>query len=140
MIQTSSAGHEAGNYCLITINNVPVPLEDNWSGHHRGLNVVIINPSNCKVEFAGAFDTYKSNSEFEDFCDYEIPPGMIVTAACKDECAKNLSIKCERFFTQMGSRLIKKVRYRDSFAFIGIIGKRDPVESVGKRRKDSTTV
>lgn len=49
----------------ILVNGEKVYIGKNESGHFRGLHVVIINVSDGKVEFAKAFDTYKTSKEFE---------------------------------------------------------------------------
>lgn len=51
----------------------------------------MINSANFKVEFAQVFDTYKTPDMFDLFIENAIPDGMIVAAACQDECMSNLS-------------------------------------------------
>lgn len=83
VIQVHSAGHNAGNFAKVLINDAPVqPLPKNENGHHRGLHVVIIHPQTGKVEMAKVFDTYKSSSAFDGFITKGIPYGYIVVAAC----------------------------------------------------------
>ena len=50
--------------------------------------MVLVNRTNFKVEFSKVFDTYKCSDEFMET---HIPDGMIVIAACKDECVTALS-------------------------------------------------
>ena len=103
VIKVSSAGHHAGSLAEITINNEPIRIEMNENGHYRGLHIVIINPLNGKVEYSRAFDTYMSSMAFESFIDLGLPPGSIVVAACKDDCATKLSEKVKDWFLEMGS-------------------------------------
>ena len=48
---------------------------------------------------------------------------MIIIAACKDECASNLSFKVKKWFQSLGSKHIHNVKYRYAFCFIGMSGK-----------------
>ena len=63
---------------------------------------------------------------------YELKDGLIVAAACKDECYKELSDDCKLWFVIMGSMSIWDLNYRNSFAFIGIVGKKMPMEQVSE--------
>ena len=55
----------------------------------------------------------------------------IIVAACKDECTLKLSSKVKQFFVDMGSGEISNLGERQSFAFIGTLGKKDAVEKRG---------
>ena len=55
----------------------------------------------------------------------------IIIAACKDDCTKNLTWNSRKWFTDLGSRQVEKIQYRCSFAFIGIIGKKEVHERRG---------
>ena len=118
----SSAGFEAGNYARVSINNVPVKVELNASGHDRGVHIVVINKSNFEILAAKVFDTYKSSVGLKKFMSEEIPVGAIVVAACKDECTTALTWETKRLFATMGSMDIMKLKYRQAFVFIGTKG------------------
>ena len=47
--------------------------------------MVLIDPSNGKVQQATVFDTYESSEELNKFIS-DIPKGCIVVAACMDDC------------------------------------------------------
>ena len=138
MVQSSSAGFEAGDFALITINDIPVSIEELYKNkvekcNYRGLHIVVINPSTGKVESANIFDTYKSSFGLDAFIGKGVPDGYIVCAACKDECTMKLSHNCKKWFASMGSREIFNVRYRQSFAFIGVSNRKEEVhEKRGK--------
>ena len=51
-IYAFSAGFQAGNNAIITINNVPVYVARNVNNHYRGLHIVIINSRTSKPEIA----------------------------------------------------------------------------------------
>ena len=95
LVHTSaqSSGYNSSNIALITINNIPVIVQKNEHNHYRGLHIVVINPSNGKVEMAKVFDTYKTSNAFDNFIDERIPHGYVVIAACKDDCVTKLSRK-----------------------------------------------
>ena len=125
LIQASSAGFNAGNFAKITMNSMQVPVEKNESGHYRGLHLVIINPKSGQVESAKVFDTYKTSAALDELIRGGIPFGSIVVAACKDDCATNLSKYAKSWFAKMGSKEIWKLGYRQGFAFIGVLSGKD---------------
>ena len=115
VIQVSSAGFDSGNFASISIDNEKVALKPNSSGHARGLHIVVINPKTAKIEFAKVFDTFKGSTEFDSFIANDqgkIKPGSIIAAACKDDCARNLSDYGKAWFVNMGSMEILKLKYR----------------------------
>ena len=92
VIQVTSAGYEAELPAMITINNSPVSLKKNSSGHFRGLHIVIVDSVTGKLKYGKVFDTYKTSQYFERFINQEkVAHGHIVIAVCEDECTKNLS-------------------------------------------------
>ena len=68
VIQVTSSGFDGPNCAGIKINNALVEVQKNQSNHHRGLHLVIINPSNFRIEYAKVFDTYKDSTSFDVFC------------------------------------------------------------------------
>ena len=112
VVQASSGGFEGGNFAKITLNNYPVNIEKNENGHFRGLHIVILNPENGEIHSAKVFDTYKCSNEFDTFSVTRIPEEYIVIAACKDECATNLSEAGRQWFEDMGSKVIASLEYR----------------------------
>lgn len=112
LVQALSAGFHAGNYAKITINNKPIDLQRNSSGHYRGLHVVCINPRTGEHEFAMVFDTYNYPMNFDSFIARGIPEGYIIVIACKDDCITKLSHGAKRWLTALGSKEIAKLAYR----------------------------
>lgn len=86
------------------------------------MHVVVINPATGAVETNRVFDTYQSSEALEQFISKAIPEGHIVAAACRDECATNLSMRSKFWFSDMGSKEIWNLGYRDGFSFVGISG------------------
>ena len=78
-------------------------IEENSSSHCRGLHMLIICPISRKIKVQKCFDTYTSSEDLEKLIDNEILDGDFVIAACKDECARNLSHKVKAYFSEMGS-------------------------------------
>ena len=92
-IKATSSGFNGLDLAKVSINGTPVSIEANESGHHRGLNIVVVDPSNGKILVAKAFDTFKTSFGLDTFIGSKsIPEGSIVAVACKDECTANLSI------------------------------------------------
>ena len=139
IIQVSSSGFDGFNEAEIILNGSKVEVEKNEHGHYRGLHIVIINPTNGKVEFAKAFDTYKSRVAFDVFIGKYIPKGHIIVAACKDECYTNLSHNAQRWFANMGSKEISNLEYRLGFAFIGTVGGKEAREQCATRGEDKVS-
>ena len=119
LVQAKSAGHDGGNHAEITLNGVPVFPEKNENDHLRGLHIVVLNPIDGKVLVARAFDTYATSKGFDKFITKGMPEGLIVIAACKDDCVTKLSDMGKRWFESMGSKEIRQVEYRCGFVFIG---------------------
>ena len=44
LVQANSAGFEGGNFAKITVNDVPIFIEENETKNTRGLHIVVINP------------------------------------------------------------------------------------------------
>ena len=128
LIQAVSSGFDGRDYARITINDAQVPVKENHTGNYRGLHIVIINPENGHISFAGVFDTYTSSEHLEKFIAHDVPRNHIIVAACKDECVKNLSQTCKMWLSDMGSKEIWNLEYRCSYAFIGISGKQKAIE------------
>lgn len=105
-----------------------VKVNPNENNNFRGLHLVVINPKNGKVETARAFDTYESSEEFDKFLNTYIPDQYIIVAACKDECTTNLSNEVKYWFSEMGSKMIWSLSYREGFVFIGINGRKESYE------------
>ena len=114
IIKVKSAGKEGGDVAEISINDVPVEMEENEKQHYRGLHIVIINILNSfpNVETSRVFDTYSSSAAFEEFIQIPIPKGHIIAAACKDDMVTNLSPAAKAWFTSLGSQHIETLNYR----------------------------
>ena len=128
LIQAVSSGFDGRDYARITINDAQVPVKENHTGNYRGLHIVIINPENGHISFAGVFDTYTSSEHLEKFIAHDVPRNHIIVAACKDECVKSLSLEAKLWFGDMGSEEIFNVGHQCGFAFIGISGRKHVTE------------
>ena len=65
--------------------------------------------------------------------------GFIVAAACKDDAVAGLSQECRMWFINMGSYEMMHLDYRQGFAFIGVIGKRECQEQRSDNTEDRVT-
>lgn len=136
VIQVQSAGKDAGDYASIKINEFQVKIKENSSHNLRGMHIVIVNPKTGIVLSARCFDTYSSSETLEGFIN-QVPKGLIVIAACKDDCAKSLSKKVKNWFGDMGSKDIWKIKYRTGFAFIGVTGRKSDIKEGRAEAKDA---
>ena len=126
VINASSSGFGSANESEITINGEKVVMAINESGNHRGLQLAVIDPQDGHVVYSFCFDTYKSSENLDTFIsEAKIPAGYIVAAACKDDCTKALSQKAKAWLSELGSKEIGNVEYRQAFAFISKVGSQD---------------
>lgn len=140
IIQVKSAGYLSGNNAVISINDFPVEVKGVDNANDRGLHIVIINPSNGDVEQAKVFDTYKDSDAFNKWIiTVDIPDGHIVLAASKDDCFESLSMVAMKWFSNMGSKAVWDLKYRSSYAFIGIMGHKKVNEKISNDQEVSVT-
>ena len=131
-VSVKSAGIKAGNMCKINVLGKEVKiLKSEKSKSRRGMNLVVVNPNNGKIFLAKAFDTLLTSAPLESALN-SIPFGFIIAIGIKDEGTRRLSSKVKRFFKDIGSTEIDKIKYRGSWAFIGLKGGRDATEQRGK--------
>ena len=136
VVKVESAGFNAGNFAKISINDVPIEVAENESGHFRGLHLVVVDLDTANVEFTKVFDTFKSETTFLAFTlSYDFPENHIVICACKDECMTGLKYKSKTWFQKMGSYEIWELKYREGFAFIGQIYKNKKLGFAENRSK-----
>ena len=104
-VTVESAGFNGGNNATIQLNGIPVDIAENENGHHRGLNIVVVDEITGKVKRAQAYDTYESFDKFEEFIEEAkyFPDGTIVAAACKDDCITKMNLPGKQFFWGLGS-------------------------------------
>ena len=119
MVTAESAGFKGGNYAKISLNDMPVFMPNNESGHDRGLHMVIVDAATGVIQDAQIFDTYKSSDSLSAWQSKEWTAGDIVVAACKDDCATNLTEECKEWFENLGSDEISDIGFRQAWVLIG---------------------
>ena len=105
--------------------------------------MVLIDPKTGKAFYSRAFDTYLCSDDFDEFTDNKdnnFTDGVIVAAACMDECVWSLSHQGKQWFADMGSKEIWKLEYRCGFAFVGVIGRKEASESRAEDPKREVSV
>jgi len=120
-ISVHSAGIRAGNFARIRVNGKLRIVNRNIRGGTRGINMVVINPQTKKIILEKAFDTFESSEPLEAAIE-SIPYGSIVAAGVQDEGSRKMSWKVRRFFQDMGAWEITQLKFRQSYAFIGVAG------------------
>jgi hypothetical protein len=127
-IKVMSAGFEAGNYAKIYHNNRLMKFKTG-----RGLNIFAWT-SSWKAIGGKAYDTYARTNHglVKDFA--RVPNGSIIAMACKDECSRKLTPAMKQVFSTMGSKEIWNLKMRESWAFIGIKGKKTMSEMRRNRK------
>ncbi|KAM9535760.1 protein FAM3C-like [Salvelinus alpinus] len=87
-----------------------------------GLNLVLVNGENGKIEKFDYFDMYSGESKaILDFLK-TIKPGMIVLVASFDDAATKMTDEIRNIFAGLGSSSINDVKFRDSWVFAGGAG------------------
>lgn len=124
-VVVESAGIRSGNQCHINV------FEKQESKNSRGMNMVVIDPQSGDVTLARTFDTFERSGPMEAEL-VKIPAGHIIAVGIKDEGTRKLSGKVKQFFKDMGSKEIDQIKYRYSWAFIGINGGGMMQEQVGR--------
>ncbi|XP_053558482.1 cell surface hyaluronidase [Bombina bombina] len=91
----------------------------------RGLNVRVVDQDTAQVLESDRFDTHNNRSESKRFQDFikALNPGQIMAIAVGDSAAKNLLEETRITVNNLlGSTLVKKLSYRQAWAFVGVIG------------------
>ena len=78
----------------------------------RGVQIVLFNRKIGTVVFAKAFDTFYRSDGFDKFIQTKLEDNLIIIAACKDDCVKNMSEKGKQWFSDLGSKEIWNFKYR----------------------------
>ncbi|XP_036388679.1 protein FAM3A-like [Megalops cyprinoides] len=87
-----------------------------------GLNIALINGVTGKTEKNGYFNMY--SGKVEDLLQFlkDIKPGTIVLVASYDDPATKLTDEAQNVFTNLGSTMIKSLKFRDTWVFAGASG------------------
>lgn len=95
----------------------------------RGINVVVINSKLKAVMDYRAFDTYASIEsclELVQYLSFNVPPRSQILVATHDEVTVSLCPKAKELLQAFGSRSIKGIKYRETWAFVGERGLASP--------------
>ncbi|MDZ7265044.1 MAG: C25 family cysteine peptidase, partial [candidate division KSB1 bacterium] len=116
--QVESAGHDDGNYARILMNGIPVAEQ------HRGHNLVAIDAANGQVIADRYFDTWASTNQADSMADFirGLENGNYVLAAIRDDGSLHMTEKAYLALESIGSQFCRQVRFRDSWAIVGIKG------------------
>ncbi|XP_023933414.1 cell surface hyaluronidase [Lingula anatina] len=108
-------------------------VNDPWVS--RGLNVRVIDRLSGNTTERQAFDTYYDQTASQRLVDFlkKQKNGDIIVILAVDEASTKLSKDAKDFLTNMGSKEIGNLRYRDPWTFITIKG--TPSETVEQRVK-----
>ncbi len=132
ILQVESAGYADGDYARITVNNVPVAEQ------HRGHNLVVMKPNTGQIVTYRSFDTWASQQEANALAYFinGLENGIYVLIAIKDDGSLNMTEKAYQALESIGSKLCRQVRFRDSWATIGIKGA--PIGTVEEQHVPAT--
>ncbi|KAL6112035.1 uncharacterized protein ACO6RY_08881 [Pungitius sinensis] len=87
-----------------------------------GLNIVLVNGRNGKVEKYGYLNMDAGNEEYILAYLKDIKPGMIALVASFDDVTAKMTDEMREVFVGMGSTLIKSIKPRDAWVFAGRAG------------------
>ena len=122
------------------MNDAQVFISMNENCQHRGLHLAVINESTGVAELARCYDTHATSEALEAFIDSPLPEGRIIAAACAGDCAVALSEKVKKWFQDMGSEEITKLKMNEGFAFLGVSGRKDFQEKKAASHKDRAPI
>jgi hypothetical protein len=133
--EVHSAGKLVGDFAKIMVNNEEIStckVKDNKGC--RGINVVAADPFNHKVLMAKSYDTFASTDASSAFlADVKaLPEGSIILTAVRDEASRKMSGKVRAFFSKLGSQQINALGFRQSWAFIGVLGQEAYTEELSE--------
>jgi hypothetical protein len=113
-----SAGGNQGNFAQMTWNNEEIGIE---GGYQRGLNVVVFDRHDKTQEFGRSFDLFTNPENADAFAQLieDCSPDHGIAIAVKDDAAINLSERAKQACESIGSRLIRYLQLRSSWAIVG---------------------
>lgn len=113
-----SAGGNQGNFAQITWNNQEIGIE---GGYQRGLNVVVFNRHDTTQQISRSFDLFANPENADAFAQLieDCSPEHGIAIAVKDDAFVNLSERAKQACESIGSRLIRHLQFRSSWAIVG---------------------
>ena len=113
-----SAGMLDGRYAVISING------RNALSAGRGYNFAVLDYRSGETLDTARFDTYGDAGAAAAMAQFleMVGEGNIVLAAVNDEGASNMSETAYRALETLGSAMCRQIRFRDSWALIGVKG------------------
>ncbi|XP_066554013.1 protein FAM3C isoform X2 [Amia ocellicauda] len=103
-----------------------------------GLNIVLLNGQTGEIIKTEVFNMY--SGDVQPLLNFlkDIKSGQLILVASFDEIATKMTDEVREFFTSFGSSLIKSVKYRDNWVFVGAAGfkEKSPFEMYIKNDKD----
>lgn len=127
-----SAGFEDGNYLRIIVNSTAMIQAS------RGHNLVVIDQGSGQVLYIKTFDTLASQDHANAMADLinGLEPGTYVLIGIMDEGTLNMTERAYLALESLGSQYCRQVKFRDSWAMIGIKGA--PIGSVAEAHVPAT--
>lgn len=113
-----SAGGNQGNFAQMTWNNEEIGIE---GGYQRGLNVFVFDRRNKTQGFSRSFDLFTNPENADAFAQLieDCSPDHGIAIAVKDDASLNLSERAKQACESIGSRLIRHLEFRSSWAIVG---------------------
>ena len=87
VIKVLTSGHDTGSHIMVSLNGHEVAIQPNAQGSHRGLNLIVVDPTTHKVVNAQTYDTHgteEDNGRLQEAL-RAIPANHIVAMAACDE-------------------------------------------------------
>ncbi|XP_073425913.1 protein FAM3D [Dendrobates tinctorius] len=105
----------------------------------RGMNIALVNASTAELIKTGHFDMY--SGDVKDFISFLEPTkdGTLILMASFDDPATKLDDKARELLTSYGSSYANKLKFRDSWTFVGGKGlkNKSPFEQHLKNDKET---
>lgn len=119
-IAAQSGGYQAGNFAVLELKRDGIPVHTSIV-FGRGLNVLVIDPTEGRVIETGVFDTHISAEDSDELAKLIewLEPSTVVVAIVKDDAYEHLTEAAKSALETLGSASIRLLGYRDSFCLIG---------------------
>ncbi|MDJ0556978.1 MAG: interleukin-like EMT inducer domain-containing protein [Microcoleaceae cyanobacterium MO_207.B10] len=119
-LKVQSSGYNHGNSAVITLNN----KEFGFDKYSRGLNIAVFDELTGQNISCTTFDTSGDENGAPAFAKFveHLPANSIVAIAVKDDAIMNISEAALKACESLGSRLIRNLKFRGSYAMIGYKG------------------
>jgi phosphorylase kinase alpha/beta subunit len=114
VIRAQSGGFSAGNFAKVDIN------DNTMTANSRGIHVWAVDRHDKLILEHASFDTHISTSESDNFVGFinQMNDGAVLAIVARDDITEHLTEDATSVLESLGSKIIRNVKYRDSYLLI----------------------